>query len=472
MSKRSPKQRAEHGQATSRTLHRILQRRRRQCVAERVTGEAPSVYSRSGLSAGCEAARAMISDESATGRCLAYAFARWWKFSSSAIFGYAQSVFAEVHGRVVRANARRYMDRWYRRGFFVVLLGACSSQAPAGLDRTSAPPRPSVVTPVQTAVAIATQTAPVASIDSPPAASATAPPAPPDSSLSKPPFPPPAFVPPHQRSAAPADGVFTLVQDGAAAGTGALARTTVHPHPYRRDAVVVVLAVDLRKVDVVPMAGTEEPVSKTVPAEKRPGIVPVADQPSLIAVFNGGFLTKHGQWGMKVDGDEFVPAREEGCTLAFLDDGSLRIATHRALVPIASRLHSYRQTPPCLVESGSLDSRLAQEDTVRLWGAAIGGKREIRRTAIGLDATGRTLFFGIGEWLWARDIALAMKSAGAVDVAELDINWSYTRFLLYDRSTPPKVVSTLIEKVAYSKDGYISKPAPRDFFYLRRKAGP
>ena len=116
--------------------------------------------------------------------------------------------------------------------------------------------------------------------------------------------------------------------------------------------------------------------------------------------------------------------------------------------------------------------RLPNEDTARLWGAAIGGKREIRRTALGLDATGQTLFFGIGEWIWARDLALVMKSAGAVDVAELDINWSYTRFLLYDRSTPPKVVSTLIEKVEYSKDGYVSKPAPRDFFYLRRKARP
>lgn len=235
---------------------------------------------------------------------------------------------------------------------------------------------------------------------------------------------------------------------------------------------MVVLAVDLRRVDLVPMAGTEEPVSKTVPVEKRPGLVPAADIPSLIAVFNGGFLTKHGQWGMKVDGDEFVPAREDACTVAFVDDGSLRIATHRALLPIASRLRSYRQTPPCLAEGGTLDPRLAHEDTARLWGAAIGGKREIRRTAIGFDATGKTLFFGIGEWIWARDIALAMKSAGAVDIAELDINWSYTRFLLYDRSTPPKVVSTLIEKVAYSKDGYVSKPAPRDFFYLRRKALP
>jgi hypothetical protein len=270
----------------------------------------------------------------------------------------------------------------------------------------------------------------------------------------------------------PGDGVFALLEEGAAAGTGALARTTVHPHPYKKDPVVIVVAMDLRHVDLVPVAGTEEPVSTTVPLERRPGLVPAADLPSLIAVFNGGFLSKHGQWGMRVNGDDFGTPREDACTVAFLDDGSLRIATHRTLVPVASRLRSYRQTPPCLVEGGTLDARLVHEDTARLWGAADGGKREIRRTALGLDATGRTLFFGNGEWIWARDLALAMKSAGAVDVAELDINWSYTRFLLYDRSTPPNVVSTLIEKVKYSKDAYISKTAPRDFFFVRRKARP
>jgi hypothetical protein len=263
--------------------------------------------------------------------------------------------------------------------------------------------------------------------------------------------------------------VFTLLDEGAAAETQALARTTVHTQPYRKDAVVVVVAVDLRRVDLVPVAGTEEPVSTTIPAERRPGLVPVADQASLIAVFNGGFLSKHGQYGMRVNGDDFGAPREDGCTIAFVDDGSLRIATFRALLPLVSRLRSYRQTPACLVEGGVDDARLVHEDTARLWGAAIGGKREIRRTALGLDATGQTLYFGIGEWVWARDLALALKVAGAVDVAELDINWSYTRFLLYDRSTPPKVVSTLIPKVEYSKDGYISKAAPRDFFYLRRK---
>lgn len=386
-----------------------------------------------------------------------------------------------MHEGQGRANGPPRMSQRYTRGLFVLIvaLAACGQKAPIHPVRIRANDDPApmptrIVEPVVAPVPNATTSASVASPASEPTSEPTAVPAQdkPDPSLSGPVFPPPSFVPPHARSAQPGDGVYTVWEEGAAAGTGALARTTVHPHPFRKDPMVVVLAVDLRRVELVPMAGTEEPTSTTVPPEKRPGLVPIADQSTLIAVFNGGFLTKHGQFGMRVEGDDFGAAREDSCSIAFLDDGSLRIATHRTLIPLNARLRSYRQTPPCLVEAGTPDARLVHEDTARLWGAALGGKREIRRTALGLDASGKTLFFGIGEWVWARDVALAMKSAGAVDVAELDINWSYTRFLLYDRSSPPKVVSTLIEKVQYTKDGYLSKPAPRDFFYLRRRGRP
>jgi hypothetical protein len=282
-----------------------------------------------------------------------------------------------------------------------------------------------------------------------------------------PPFPPPAFAPPFARTAKPGDGVFSPIVEGAAGG--ALARAIVHPHGVKPHPHVVVVAIDLRRVALRLAAGTDEPVSKSVPAERRPGLVPPAELPSLIAVFNGGFLTQHGQWGMMVEGDTFLPPRDEGCTVALLDDGSVRIGTWKALAPLAGRMRAHRQTPPCLVEGEKPHPSLPNEDTARLWGAAVGGDREIRRTALGTDASGKTLFFGIGEWVWARDLAAALRAAGAADVAELDISWSYTRFLLYDRPkppSPPEVVSTLIPKVEYTRGSYVQKPAPRDFFYL------
>ena len=262
-----------------------------------------------------------------------------------------------------------------------------------------------------------------------------------------------------------------MIEEGAAADTKALAKALVHPHPIKPQASVVIVAIDLRRVQLVLVAGTEEPESTVVPKDHRPGLVPAADLPSLLAVFNGGFMAKHGKFGMMVNGEEFLPSKDDGCLVAILDDGTIKISSPAALDPIRTRIHSFRQTPPCLVEEGITHPKLPQEDTARLWGAAIGGNREIRRTALGLDASGTILLFGIGEWIWARDLANAMKAAGAVSAAELDINWSYTRFLLYNNASPPEVVSTLIEKVEYTKTGYVTKPVTRDFFYLKKKSG-
>ncbi|MRG95575.1 phosphodiester glycosidase family protein [Polyangium spumosum] len=347
--------------------------------------------------------------------------------------------------------------------FLSILASACSA-APPPLDHSAPPPPRAAASPA--APAVTTPPPEPAETSAPAIAAAPKVPAPTNSG---PPFPPPAFTPPHTRTAKPGDGAFTLLEEGAAQGTGALARAVVHPHPVKPHPYVVVVAVDLRKVELHLVAGTEEPTSSGVSKDRRPGLVPAADLPSLIAVFNGGFMARHGKWGMMVDGDVFLPPREEGCTAAILGDGSVRIASFPALAPLAAEIRAYRQTPPCLIEDGALHPRLPNEDTARLWGAAEGGNREIRRTALGLHADGTTLLFAIGEWVWARDLAAAMKSAGAVSAAELDINWSYTRFLLYDRSTPPAVVSTLIEKVEYTKSGYVTKPAPRDFFYLKQK---
>ncbi|UQA57691.1 hypothetical protein [Polyangium aurulentum] len=354
-----------------------------------------------------------------------------------------------------------------------LVLGACGGGTSGGhAGATPASPDPAAKPPT------ATQSPPPAALvprspsaPPPPSSPEVTPPAPaPAPADEGAGFPPPAFAPPFARTAKPGDGVYSPITEGAAGGL--LARTLVHPHPVKPHPYVAIVAVDLRRVSLGMAAGTEEPVSKSVPAERRTGLVPQADMPGLIAVFNGGFLTQHGGWGMMVEGDTFVPPRDEGCTVARLDDGSVRIGAWKTLAPLSARMRAYRQTPPCLFEGGKPHPSLPNEDTARLWGAAVGGDREIRRTALGLDASGKILFFGIGEWIWARDLAAAMRAAGAVDVAELDINWSYTRFLLYDRPvppSPPEVVSTLIPKVEYTRGGYVQKPAPRDFFYLTRR---
>jgi hypothetical protein len=248
--------------------------------------------------------------------------------------------------------------------------------------------------------------------------------------------------------------------------------TTVHPHKVKGFVFVAVVAIDLDATRVHLVAGTLEPASDAVPQARRPGLVPSDVSDRLLAVWNGGFMARHGKFGMKVGADTFVPPRDDACTVALYDDDSIRVATWPALSPTTPSMRAYRQTPPCLVEKGALHADLDSEYGAKKWGSAENGDRDIRRSALGVDATGRVLFYGMGEWVNAKMLAVAMKAAGAAAAAELDINWSYTRFVLFGRAAPDKpleATTALVPKTKYTARGYVEKPAERDFFYLERR---
>src|SRR6185295_9483945 len=95
----------------------------------------------------------------------------------------------------------------------------------------------------------------------------------------------------------------------------------------------------------------------------------------------------------------------------------------------------------------------------------------IRRSAVGLDKEGHTLFYALGDAVTAQSLAQAMKAAGAIDAAQLDINYSYPRFLIYERTSanePPKAKTGLIPDLKFTSWEYVSEASPRDFFFLTR----
>jgi hypothetical protein len=253
-----------------------------------------------------------------------------------------------------------------------------------------------------------------------------------------------------------------------------LFRSSVHPDAVKPHVHVAIVAVDLRRVSVGLVAGTREPLSTTVPDTHRPGVIPGADLPALLAVFNGGFMVHHGAWGMMIGGEVFLPPRDEGCTIGLYRDGTVRVRTFTAL-PTAE-IVAYRQTPPCLVEQGAVHDDLLGADKPRRWGLSPTGGVTIRRSALGLAEGGRTLLYGLGEDITPRALAEAMRAAGAAFAAQLDVNWSFTRFLFYGKpaspAQPPEVTETLIPKLKHAAREYVVRPAERDFFYLARKPQP
>ncbi len=267
-------------------------------------------------------------------------------------------------------------------------------------------------------------------------------------------------------AAAPGDGQWQPVPTAHGAGDP-LQRTLIHPDPQRPYAELFVFALDLSRVRLHFVPGSREP--KGVPGAEaalpRPGRVPEGDLGGLVAAFNGGFKSEHGQFGMQASGIQIAPPRPGSCTLAAEADGTLHIGTWSTLQPRAPSFTDWRQTPACMAEGGSLHPGLTGDST--RWGATIEGGTVIRRSAVGLDRDRRLLFVGISNATTARALATGMMHAGAHDVAQLDVNYSYPRFVLYRHDDAQSVTAmTAVKGFSVDADAYVGKPSARDFFYV------
>jgi Phosphodiester glycosidase len=265
-------------------------------------------------------------------------------------------------------------------------------------------------------------------------------------------------------SGSPEDGVWQAVHLRTG-DSGAIHQTMVHPDPERAYSELFVFALDLSKLRVHTVAGSVEPKSpEALPTVERPGVIPDADRGDVVAAFNGGFKAEHGQFGMMVGGTELLAPKPQSCTFAATTDGTLRIAPWSALA--SGDFSWWRQTPGCMLQDGVLHPGLRAADS-RNWGATLEGKTVIRRSAVGLAADGRTLFVGISNSTTARALALGMQHVGAQHVAQLDVNFSFPRFLLYRDGAPQGMTAVgAVRGLLYQPDEFLGRASTRDFFYV------
>lgn len=346
--------------------------------------------------------------------------------------------------------------------FGVALVAACS--APPARRAAGVRPEPSAPPPahVEPDASVAIEPAEIAD-----AATSPAP------REARPPFAPQdvGAITPSAAAARADDGRWTPVSLPNEGDEGAvLYRTLLHPDATRA-ADLYVVAIDLGRVGLRAVAGVSEPVATTAAGKRapRPALIPAEDRPALLAAFNGGWRSEHGHYGMKVDGVLLVPPSEASCTVAGYDDEMLRIGPWKALAADEPRLRFLRQTPPCLWTGGTRHPALAAEMTTS-WGASEQGDPLIRRSALGLNQDRTILFFGLGNTLTARALADGMHHAGAVDVAELDVNWSYPKLLVFRPNGAGALeASSLFPGFVFEKGEYVRRRADRDFFYLIRR---
>jgi hypothetical protein len=338
--------------------------------------------------------------------------------------------------------------------FAVCSLGCAGASAPPPVGD----PAPSVPQAVSS-VRPASSTAPSST---PPAAS-VAEPATPSSSASGA-FPPPDVAPPSARSAEPGDGKWQPFGTPREPGSEPLLYTTViHPHEASRFITLTLVAIDLARLRIELMPGVDDVGKQRVPF--APGLVPARDQPGLVAAFNGGFMPQHGRWGMRVAETTLLPARDPGCTIG-LEGTGVVIRSWPALAAKSAALRAFRQTPPCLLEEGELHADLLA-GRERAWAGQTPGIVTRRRSALGLSQDGRTLFYALGVEASPKLLATGLRAAGATSAAQLDINWNWTRFLLFNSTEggAPRVGATLAQ-VEHTTRDYVEIASKRDFFYL------
>jgi hypothetical protein len=285
------------------------------------------------------------------------------------------------------------------------------------------------------------------------------PPSPTATPVRWPPLPLPAF------GTMEGEGEWTAYFYNAQGATSAY-RTFLQPDPDRPYAIAAVVAADLDACRLRYVLGFEEPFFEEAVAVERTGIIPKADkQPgSLLAAFNGGFLTRHGLFGVMVDGETLVPMIAGLGTLAIYPDGRVRIGVWGSDLTSLEGISTVRQNGAIVVQDGRINPQ-AFEDSLELWGASLSGDMTTWRSAVGVSADGRTFYYVAGWSLNMPALARALQRAGAHSAIQLDINhyWVlFTKFVFEPdgiRSLP------LLDGMQENVDRYLFAYS-RDYFYF------
>lgn len=241
-------------------------------------------------------------------------------------------------------------------------------------------------------------------------------------------------------------------------------RTFLQPDPVRPYAFAAVVAVDLQATRLHFVLGTIEPVS-SVPQPKRTGAIPNADlQPGvLLATFNGGFKARHGGYGAMADGIIALPPISGMATVAMYANGQVKIGLWGTDVQDTPDLVAWRQNGKMVIRKGIINPATAV--TTDSWGLSLEWNAVTWRSAVGLSADGRTLYYVAGAQLDVANLAKVLAQAGAADAFQLDVNNFWVHFAAIHSSGSNLVAEPLFEAMKSEVDRYL-KSYSRDFFYI------
>jgi hypothetical protein len=246
-----------------------------------------------------------------------------------------------------------------------------------------------------------------------------------------------------------------------------MAVTFIRPDQDRSYAITNIAQLDMGVMKMGSVAGTKQPGGPV--GKPGPGIIPkdIIDSGKLLAAFDGGFQYKDGEYGMIVGDTTYLPLKNDLGTLVGYKDGSLKIINYEGQ-PLGDNVSFVRQNCPILVDNGAVAAGDPRNKS--LWGRLATGTVDIYtwRSGVGLTKEGN-LIFAVGNNLTPTTLAYALKTAGAVNAIQLDINPIWVRFNLFESIGQGKYASsTLTKDLQDGSKEYLNGYA-KDFFYLYAK---
>ncbi len=265
---------------------------------------------------------------------------------------------------------------------------------------------------------------------------------------------------------APADGagVWRNIPLDLFPGQIVMADTFVNPDPSRPYAFVTLVQMDMSRLRLSSVAGTQEPGAKA--GKPGPGVIPNTVQKSgtLVAAFNGGFQYRDGQYGMIVGKTTYLPLKKDLATLVAYADGTLRIVKYEGQ-DLGANITFIRQNCPMLIENGIVASN--DQANKKLWGRTVSPGIYTWRSGIGITASG-TLVYAVGNSLTPATLAAALQAAGAVNAMQLDINPFWVRFNVFDHYASGTYAHFTVMKGIQDGARQYLHGYQKDFFYVTK----
>ena len=240
-------------------------------------------------------------------------------------------------------------------------------------------------------------------------------------------------------------------------------QTFIRPDPKRPYSEVLLIAMDMRQLELRMQAGFEDPKPTTGP----PGEGRLPSDPAVykrvVATFNGAFKTTHGEYGMMVDERVLIPPVMGGATVVVDEQGHTGLGNWPQTPDIPENLVSFRQNLDPLVEDGR-----ANPTGRYVWGWQLQGQSVMtQRTALCVTPAGH-LYYAFGKEVDGPTLGHALKQAGCSYGIHLDMNPGHCGFVfteVHDLKRGHFTLKLADSAMKISPDRY-ARWSAKDFFYL------